>query len=54
LNHSEDFHETQQGHAIEGDLNEIFFNPAASNIPKWQMFKLLSWTENFIQSTRND
>jgi hypothetical protein len=40
LNKSVDCHEIQhRDHAIEGDLNAIFFNPVASTISKWQTFK---------------
>jgi hypothetical protein len=44
LNQLVDFHETQQrGHAVEGDLDAIIFNPVASKIPKWRTFKLVRW-----------
>jgi hypothetical protein len=33
-------------YAIEDDLDVILFNPIASTIPKWQMFKLLRWMQN--------
>jgi hypothetical protein len=49
-----DFYKIQQrGHAIEGDLNSIIFNPLASTIPKWQTFKLLRWTQNLHHSMCN-
>jgi hypothetical protein len=38
------------GHATEGDLDAILFNPVASTIPKWRMFKLLRWMQNVHQS----
>jgi hypothetical protein len=47
-----DFHEIQQGgHATEGDLDAIIFNPVASTIPKWWMFQLLIWMKKLHQST---
>jgi hypothetical protein len=33
------------GDAIEDNLNAIFSNPVASNIPKWRTFKLLRWVQ---------
>jgi hypothetical protein len=46
------FQEIQQtGHVIESGLDTVIFNLVASTIPKWQMFKLLSWMENGHQST---
>jgi hypothetical protein len=34
-----DFYEIQyRGHAIEGDLDAVLFNPVASTIPKWRAF----------------
>jgi hypothetical protein len=45
LNQLVDFYEIQEGgHAIEGDLDVIIFNPITSTIPKW-------WMENLHQST---
>jgi hypothetical protein len=38
----------------EGDLNTIIFNPVASTIPKWLMFKLLRQMQNLCQSMWND
>jgi hypothetical protein len=45
-------HEIHQGrHATEGDLVTVIFNLVASNILKWQTFKLLSWMKHLHQST---
>jgi hypothetical protein len=44
-------YQTQQGgHATEGDLDAILFNPVAS-IPKWRKSKLMRWIQNLHQST---
>jgi hypothetical protein len=52
LNQLVDFNEIQYGgHAIEGDLDAVFFNPVPSTIPKWRTFKLLRWMQNLHQST---
>jgi hypothetical protein len=41
-----DFHEIwYAGDAIEDDLDTTFYNPVASAIPKWQIFKLLTWVQ---------
>jgi hypothetical protein len=41
LNQFVDFYEIQWGgHAIEGDLDAVLFNPVLSTIPKWRMKKL--------------
>jgi hypothetical protein len=46
-----DLHEIQYGeHAIEGDLDGIFFSPAALIIPKWWALKYLRWRQNLDQS----
>jgi hypothetical protein len=51
LNQLAHFHEMRYGgHATEGDLDAILFNPVASTIPKWWMFKLLRWMQNVHQS----
>jgi hypothetical protein len=48
------FYEIQYGgHAIERDLDSTRFIPVASTIPKWRMFKLLRWMQNFPQSMRD-
>jgi hypothetical protein len=53
LNQFVDFHELQQGcHAIEGDLDETFYNSVATSSPKWRIFKFLRWMQNMNQSTR--
>jgi hypothetical protein len=39
------------GHAIEGGLNAVLFNPVPSTIPKWWTFRLLRWMQNLHQST---
>jgi hypothetical protein len=42
LNQLIDIYEIQQGGcAIESDLKVIIFNPIASAIPKWLMFRLM-------------
>jgi hypothetical protein len=52
LNQLVDFYEIkQEGHAIEGDLDAVRFNPVPSTIPKWRTFKLLRWMQNLHQST---
>jgi hypothetical protein len=52
LNQLVDFYEIQQGgHAIEGDLDAVLFNPIPSSIQKWRTFKLLRWMQNLHQST---
>jgi hypothetical protein len=52
LNQLIDFYEIQYGgHAIEGDLDAVLYNPLISTIPKWQTFKLLRWMQNLHQST---
>jgi hypothetical protein len=33
------------GDDIEDDLDTILFNVIASTIPKWSMFKLLTWVQ---------
>jgi hypothetical protein len=33
-----------------GDLNAILFKSITSTIPKWQLFKLLKYMQNLIQS----
>jgi hypothetical protein len=38
---------------MEGYLGAINFNPVASNIPKWRMFRLLNWIHNLQQSMRD-
>jgi hypothetical protein len=54
LNQLVEFHEIQYGgHAIEGDLDAVLFNPVSSTIPKWRTFKLLRWVQNLHQSTWN-
>jgi hypothetical protein len=46
-----DFYEIQWGgHAIEGDIDAVLFNPVLSAIPKWRTFKLLRWMQNLHQS----
>jgi hypothetical protein len=52
LNQLVDFYEIQQGgHAIEGNLETVLYNPVSSTIPKWRTFKLLWWMQNLHQST---
>jgi hypothetical protein len=52
VNQLVDFYEIQYGgHAIEGDLDAVLFNPVSSTIPKWRTFKLLRWMQNLHQST---
>jgi hypothetical protein len=52
LNQLIDFYEIQYGgHAIEGDLDAVLFNPVPSTIPKWQTFELLRWMQSLHQST---
>jgi hypothetical protein len=42
LNQLVDFYEIQYGgHAIEGDLDAVLFNPVPLTIPNWRTFKLL-------------
>jgi hypothetical protein len=50
LNQLVDFYENH-GHAIEGDLEAVLFNPVSSTIPKWRTFKLLRWMQNLHRST---
>jgi hypothetical protein len=35
---------------MEGDLNAAIFNPIASTISKWKMFKFLKWMQTLHQS----
>jgi hypothetical protein len=45
LNQLVDFHEIQQGdHSIEGNRYAAIFNPIASTILKWRMFKTKTCT----------
>jgi hypothetical protein len=39
------------GHAIEGGLDAVLFNPVPLTIPKWRTFKLLRLMQNLHQST---
>jgi hypothetical protein len=38
----------------ECDLDVILFNPVASTIQKWRMFRLLRWNKNLYHSTRDN
>jgi hypothetical protein len=38
------------GHATEGKLDAIFFDPIVLTIPKWRTFKFLRWMQNLNQS----
>jgi hypothetical protein len=40
-------------HAIEGDLDAIISNVVAATIPKWRMFNLVRWIQNWHQSTQD-
>jgi hypothetical protein len=52
LNQVVDLYEIQLGgHAIEGDLDAVLFNPVPSTITKWRTFELLRWMQNLHQST---
>jgi glycogen debranching enzyme len=54
FNQSVDLYEIQKrGYAIKGDLSAIISNPVASTNPKLLTSKLLSWMQNFHQSTWN-
>jgi hypothetical protein len=45
------FYEIQWGgHAMEGDLDAVLFNPVPSTIPKYRTFKLPRWMQNLHQS----
>jgi hypothetical protein len=47
LNQLLDFHKIQQeGHAIEGDISAMIFNPLASVILKRRTFRLLGWMQD--------
>jgi hypothetical protein len=52
LNQLVDFCEIQWGgHAIEGDLDAVLFDPVPSTIPKWRTFKRPRWMQKLHQST---
>jgi hypothetical protein len=38
---------------LEGDVDAIRFNPTALTISKWQIFKLLRFTQNWHKSMQN-
>jgi hypothetical protein len=52
LNQLVHFYEIQYGgHAINGNLDAVRFNPVPSTIPKWRTYKRLRWMQNLHQLT---